>query len=144
MSGILLPQDRTQKQVVRGYCYNPECRNHYVDEAHPDWRVQDGRFEFEVENDHFQCPKCGANKGPMVGALVLIHLLTRDKMGPIEGEGGLRYKIACDAKRAYLATFTNLEAVSTAIEVANCPGCLKVIQEQKLKQTGLLYISEQK
>ena len=127
MSGIVIPSDRTTKQPVRGYCYNPECKPRDHD-----------RFEFTVEDDYFCCPKCKAFKGPMVGSLVLIHLITRDNRGPLEGEGGLRYKIACDSERAYTATFTNLESATTVQDIANCPGCLKVAAEQKLGQSGYL------
>lgn len=128
MSGIIVPHDRVDK-YARGYCYNPECIEPGVD-----------RYEFKVEHDRFCCPKCGANKGPLVGLLVLTHWIARDPKGPIEGEGGLRYKLACDTKRAYLATFTNMEAATPVLEIVNCPGCLKVAQEQRLIQTHPLLI----
>jgi hypothetical protein len=127
VTGIVLPQDRTQRQPARCYCYNPECKP-----------VDADRYEFETEHDYFECPKCGANEPPMVGTLVLIHLLKRNRMGPIKGDGGLRYSIACDEKRAYLATRTNLEAVTTVPSVSNCPGCLKAAHDQKLLQTGFI------
>lgn len=115
MSGIVIPADRTSKQKVSGYCLNPQCK--------PNPHTND-YFVFEVEHDRFACPKCGAFKPPYVGVQVLTHWLVRDPKGPIEGEGGLRWKLACDHDRAYLATFSNLEAATAAVEVANCPGCL--------------------
>jgi len=56
---------------------------------------------------------------------VLTHLLIPTPDGPINGTGGLRYRIGCDAKRAYLATLTNLEAATDNPKIANCEGCLK-------------------
>lgn len=115
MSGIAIPHDRTTKQQVMGYCLNPECKPNPQTNQY---------FTFEVEHDRFACPKCGAYKQPYVGVQVLTHWLVQDPKGPIEGDGGLRWRIACDNDRAYLATFTNLEAATRAVEVANCPGCL--------------------
>lgn len=117
MSGIQIPNDRTTKQRVRGYCLNAECSPR-----------ENERYEFDVEHDRFCCPKCGAYKPPMVGVLSLVHWLARDSKGPIEGTGGLRWKLACEADRAYLATFTNKEAASVAIEAVNCPGCLEAYE----------------
>jgi hypothetical protein len=114
MSGISIPHDRTTKQQVMGYCLNPDCK--------PNPHTND-YFSFAVDHDRFACPRCGANKPPFVGVQVLTHWLVQDNKGPIEGEGGLRWKIACDQDRAYLATFSNLEAATKAFEVANCPGC---------------------
>lgn len=112
MSGLVIPTDRTTKQPVKAICRNPECAG---DRTY---------FEFEAQHDRFCCPKCGANRPPMIDLLVLTHLLVKNKNGPIEGESGIRWQIACDTRRAYLATATNLEAATTAKEVANCPGCL--------------------
>lgn len=109
---LVIPSDRTTKQPVKALCRNPECAGEGM------------YFEFEAQHDRFACPKCGANKPPTIDLLVLTHLLVRNPQGPIEGEGGLRWQIACDTRRAYLATATNLEAATTAKEVANCPGCL--------------------
>jgi len=108
-----VPQDRTVKQPAAGFCRNPECRE-----------VSNEEFHFVVEHDHFACPKCGANKSPMVGTLVLTHLLIRNEAGPIIGHGGLRWALGCDAVRAYLATTTNQEAATDNPQLANCPGCL--------------------
>jgi hypothetical protein len=52
--------------------------------------------------------------------------------GPIIGDGGLRYRIACDQSRAYLATVTNLEAATDNPKIVNCPGCRKEAIKQKL------------
>ena len=112
MAGIIVPQDRTTSQKLRGYCFNPKCL------------VKGERFEFDSEQDLFACPKCGANTPPMVGLLTLIHLLVPDKNGGIEGGDGQCYKIACDTTRAYIATATNLEAGSGEVSAVNCPGCL--------------------
>jgi hypothetical protein len=122
MSGIAIPSDRTTKQPVRAYCYNPECKP-----------VDGDRFEFGVSNDRFACPKCGAFLPPMVGVLSLVHLLVRDPKGPIIGEGGLRWRLACEERRAYLATVTNNEAATVVREVANCPGCLLKTEHGGLK-----------
>ena len=123
MSKIIIPGDRTTKQPARGYCLNPECRE--TSDA--------SRFEFEVTNGEVVCPKCGANEAPTVGLLVLIHLLVPDKNGPIKGMNG-RYRLACDSKRAYLATGTNQEAATGDVRHANCPGCLEAVAGQVKKQ----------
>lgn len=108
-----VPNDRTIKQPAAGFCRNPECRE-----------KSDEEFQFVVEHDHFACPKCGANSLPMVGVLVLTHLMIRNEAGPIVGHGGLRWALGCDQVRAYLATTTNQEAATDNPKLANCPGCL--------------------
>ena len=111
MSGRV-PVDRTIKQPAEGFCRNPEC-------------AEDGKeFHFTVEHDLFSCPKCGANTSPMIGVLVLTHLLVRDESGPIIGAGGLRWALACSEDRAYLATATNQEAATDNLHLINCPGCV--------------------
>jgi hypothetical protein len=117
MAGIIIPGDRTSKQPARGYCTNPECRESNLD----------SRFEFDLPHDRLACPKCGADRQPLVGLLALVHLLVRDKAGPVRGVGGLRYKLACDEKRAYLATVSNQEAATGDVRAANCPGCLRAV-----------------
>lgn len=69
----------------------------------------------------------------MIGVLSLTHLLIRHEKGPIKGSGGLRYVIACDSERAYLATATNKEAATDNADLANCPGCL-----ERAEQLGLV------
>lgn len=64
--------------------------------------------------------------------LVLTHLLIRDIRGPIHGDMGLSYRLACHASRAYLATVSNLEAATGDPQFCTCPGCLKVASEMKL------------
>lgn len=123
MSGIVVPHDRTLKQPTRGFCRNPKCREQ-----------SNREFQFTVEHDRFECPKCGANSEPMIGVLTLTHLLLPDRGGPVIGKGGVRYKIACDETRAYLATATNNEAVTDNPAIANCPGCLEIA-----KSLGLLH-----
>lgn len=83
----------------------------------------------------------------MVGVLVLTHLIVPDPKGPISGKGGTHHRIACDDRRAYLATATNLEAATDNASVANCPQCLAAAEKMGLlKNTGkrLLYPSEVK
>lgn len=121
MAGIIIPGDRTKKQPVRAYCMNPECRETSTDE----------RFEFDVENDKFACPKCGNDHPSSVGVLALVHFLVKDPKGPIRGGEG-RYRLACDAARVVLATNTNREAASGMFEAVNCPGCLKVAIDEGL------------
>lgn len=114
-------------QPAAGFCRNPECR-------------ENGReFEFQVEHDNFSCPKCGADRAPMIGLLVLTHLLVRNDQGPIIGSGGLRWSLACDEERAYLATVTNKEAATDNAKVANCPGCLQVALQRKLIKPAWSY-----
>lgn len=113
MPGGRVPRDRTIKQPAEGFCRNPECA------------VDGQQYRFRVEHDHFACPKCGADTPPMVDVLVLTHFLHRHDRGPIRGKGGLRFVIACDDKRAYLATATNKEAATDNIDLVSCPGCLE-------------------
>lgn len=122
MTGIVIPSDRTTAQQPMGYCLNPACRE----------RSEDSRFEFAVDHDRFCCPKCGSHDAPGVGLLVLTHLLIRDPHGPIKGELG-RFKVACDTRRAYLATFTNLEAATADPSIANCPGCLAAAEKSGIR-----------
>lgn len=88
------------------------------------------RFEFETEGD-VKCPRCGATEAPMIQLLALVHFMVRDPKGPIAGHCS-RWRLACDPKRAHLATETNNEAASDQLIAVNCPGCLKVAKEQKL------------
>jgi hypothetical protein len=133
MAGIIIPTDRTTKQQPRGYCLNPECLESSDQE----------RFEFDVDHDRFACPKCGANSSPMAGLLVLTHLLMRDHKGPLIGAGGLKYRVACDDTRAYLATVTNQEAASGDVTAVNCPGCLIRHAEMKLPTVAGMSLSAQ-
>lgn len=114
---VAVPLDRTEKQPVVAICRNPECS---VDGRH---------HEFFVINDHFACPKCGADREPLVTLKVLIHLLVSHPQGPIIGQGGKRWCIACDSERAYLATVTNKEAATDQHTIANCPTCLARAKE---------------
>ena len=123
MSKIIIPNDRTDKQPVRAFCRNPEC----LESSDKRW------FEFSPEHAHVACPKCGATEAPMIGMLSLVHFLHRNPEGKIVGVGGLRYQLACDEKRAHLATRTNDEAATDQLQAVNCPGCLKAAAEKKLK-----------
>lgn len=122
--GVKVPDDRTIAQPVIAVCRNPQCR----EEGKP--------FQFFIEHDNFCCPKCGADRSPTVSVQVLTHLLLPHPRGPVRGSGGRRFVIACDDKRAYLATATNLEAATDQEKVANCPGCLanaKAIDPERFK-----------
>lgn len=123
MAGISVPSDRTCSQRAAGFCRNPKC----CDKA-------TGEFHFVVENDKFSCPKCGADAAPMVGLLVLIHLLIPVKNGPILGSGGITYQLGCDDKRAYMATHSNQEACTGEVEHANCPGCLAEAEKRGISK----------
>lgn len=121
---VTIPADRTRKQPLLAYCRNPAC-----------WQNDEKcaplmRFEFALETGNVECPRCRANEPPMVGILVLTHLLIKDPRGPILGAEGWRYRMGCDAQRAYLATMTNQEAASGDPHVVNCPGCLKTPEAQ--------------
>lgn len=120
MPGISVPFDRTNRQPIRGYCLNPECRE----------KSDDDRFEFDVPHDRFACPKCGSDSPISVGILALVHFLVRDPNGPIAGVQS-RYRFACDPKRSLLATPTNQEAASGDLRAVNCPGCLQAAAEMK-------------
>jgi hypothetical protein len=113
---------------------NPEC---LVDS-------DDKMFTFDVQHDGFACPKCGNNRAPGVGLLVLTHLMIRDRNGPIHGDMGQSYRLACHKDRAYLATVTNLEAATGDIRFCNCPGCLKVANEMKIKTCQGVALMESK
>lgn len=118
MAGVKVPNDRTTKQPVKAFCRNPACRE------------KSGElFTFYVRNDRFCCPKCKADRSPIVGLWSLTHLLLPHPLGPIRGNGGKRFVIACDNKRAYLATATNQESATGDPEVANCPGCLECAKQ---------------
>ena len=131
--GIVIPSDRTTRQPARGYCLNPEC-------------LEDStasRFEFDVEDDRFCCPKCGGREKPMVGLLVLTHLLVRSPEGPIRGATG-RFKLACHHSRAYLATITNMEAATGDPRIANCPGCMEAARKLGIKiPSGMELLAKQ-
>ncbi len=128
---IIVPSDRTTKQPARGYCLNAACRG------------TSERFEFETEHSPVVCPKCKADKTPMVGLLVLIHFLYPNPDGELIGDGGLRYSLACDDMRSILATATNQEAASGEFSVVNCPGCMKNAVEKKLaKVSGWEFLAE--
>jgi Zn finger protein HypA/HybF involved in hydrogenase expression len=126
MAKVNVPHDRTDKQPVTGFCMNPECLES------SDRR----RFEFPVEHSSVVCPKCGANEPPYVGVLALVHLLVRDNKGPIIGTGGLRWKLLCDEKRAYLATATNQEAATGDPHAISCPGCKAKAEELGIVKPG--------
>ena len=114
------PTGRTEKQPLVGFCQNPTCL------------VDGERFEFNVNHFPVTCPKCGADRAPYVGVLALVHLLVQDPQGKVRGAGGVRYRVACEAGRAHLATPTNQEAMTGDPTACNCPGCLKVATDLNL------------
>lgn len=117
--GIILPDERSSKQRNYAFCENHECREINKSTGQMD------RFHFEVEHSIFCCPKCGANKPPIVGMLAKVHLMVRDKLGEFEGAGGLRYRIACDKGRGHISTLTNHEAGTDDLSVVTCEDCLE-------------------
>lgn len=125
MAGIIIPDDRTSKQPATGYCLNPTCA--------PSGQL---RFDFPLKHNRLGCPKCGANKPPLVGLLVLVHYLIANPLGEIEGMWGRRFSLGCDEIRAYLATTSNLEAATASIEAVTCPGCLKAAKKIKGKNNS--------
>ena len=127
MSGIITPfssnQGQTTKQPVVWRCPNPECRESAL--VH----------HFDFESEYSECPKCGLQE-PHVTKRALIHLLVRDNKGPIQGDLGLRFRMACDPPRWVLATMDNGEAATGDPAAANCPGCLKAFGEQLHVKSG--------
>lgn len=123
---IVMPSDRTTKIPAQGFCRNPQCQE------------KEGElFEFAIEHAHVECPKCKANKSPMVGIYTLTHFLVQVEGGPIRGAGGVSYALACDQQRAYLATVTNLEAASGDITCVNCPQCIENAEKLGIRKPGL-------
>jgi hypothetical protein len=88
---------------------------------HPSRRP--GRYH-EFEADKPLCPKCGAGE-PAVLQLVGVHFLYGDRMGPIEGRHGLRYRVACEPSREILAAhLADDYAASGDPRAVTCPSCL--------------------
>lgn len=118
-AGIVIPDERTHKQRNFAFCANPECAENGME------------FRFEIQQTLVPCPKCGACQAPMVGLLAKTHLLVRDPKGHIVGQGGLRYRIACDHdnKRHYISTIHNHELATADRPTANCLDCLAALPE---------------
>lgn len=90
----------------------------------PDQAAPSGFFEFEA--DRPACPKCGRS-GPQVVRLTPVHFLALDQQGPIQGGDGLRYKIACQPKRDFLATARGDDFSATPDpRAATCKSCMGV------------------
>lgn len=104
--------DQTTTQPVVWQCPNPDCKDTPLD------------YYFEFESPYPECPKCGLGP-PAVQKRVLIHYLVRDSKGPIIGQMGMRYRMACMPRRMQLATGTNGEAATGDPNQVNCPGCLQ-------------------
>ena len=111
------PRGRTQRQPLQAYCLTPECIE-----------GSDGRYTFTVENE-ICCPKCGRNEWPHVGILTLVHWVRPSAQGPLKTSDGGRAEIACDPKRQYIATASNLEAGTNYPPAVNCPQCLKELEK---------------
>lgn len=131
MQGINPHPDQTTKQPVVWRCPNPECFDTDLD------------YFFEFKADEPVCPKCGLGP-PAVQKRVLIHFLVRDSKGPIYGQMGLRYRMACDARRSYLATPTNGEAATGDPTSVNCPGCLAAPELLKGLAQGVAMVRQSK
>lgn len=112
-SAVVMPADRSTKNPATGFCRNPKCQEQLGE-----------LFRFPIEHAHVSCPKCGANRTPMVGVFALVHLVLPLEGGKIRGAGGISLSLACDPDRDYLATRTNNEAASDDIEAVNCPQCI--------------------
>lgn len=95
------------------------------------WRCQNedcsecphGRLIFDFMNETGVCPKCSADPATPEGAdlvvpRVVVHLLVKDKAGPIAGHG-CRLKVACQPALKKLPT----RATGSAAAVT-CPLCL--------------------
>ena len=112
--GVRKLDGQTTKQPTVWRCQNPDCLESSLD-----------RF-YEFERDEPTCPKCGLTE-PAVIKKALIHFLIRDSKGPIRGDMGMNFRMACSPMRAYIATTENGEAGTGDISAATCPGCLKTI-----------------
>lgn len=130
---------QTLKQRVVWRCPNPACVENIgiMCPSDPLQLNQPGVKYFEFFGDYPECPKCGMG-APTVQKRALIHLLLRDAKGPIVGDQGFRWKMACDPRRTHLATENNGEAATGDSTCANCPGCLSaangiVISGQQIK-----------
>lgn len=119
--------EQTTKQPVVFRCVNIEC----VPEPEPGKPLEQF-FDFTTKDDNPVCPKCGATPREGVQKRSLIHVLVRNRQGPIPGDGGIRYQIVCDPKRTLLATNRNGEALTGMSIAANCPGCLKKIGNNEI------------
>lgn len=119
----LIENGQTTKQPVVFCCQNPDCK--------------ENKFAiklFEFESEYPECPKCGST-APTVYKRTLIHLLVKDRMGPIRGQYG-RWKLACDAKREILATPDNGESATDQLPSVNCPGCLEAVTRGLMATPG--------
>jgi len=123
--GQLAYDQQTTKQPVWMRCPNPEC-------------CEKGEPYFDFQSDYPKCPKCSLGP-PAVEKRALMHLLVRDPKGPVVGQLGLRYALACDKKRDYLATWRNGEAATGSPKDVNCPGCKK----SKAYKAGILSGSQE-
>lgn len=120
--------DQTNKQPVIWRCPNPMCAEQSTDS----W--------YEFTSDYPECPKCGLT-APAVSKRALIHFLAMDMQGPIVGQMGLRYVLACSPTRVVLATFTNGEAATNYPSQVNCPGCLaSAVYQAKLIHGVAMYL----
>lgn len=111
--------------MPRFRCYNcPDRRPHRY-----------GKYrEFEADDPAPACPACGAME-PAVQILTDIHLLIVDPQGPIYGQSGLRYRIACEPRRDILAVpLGEHYAATPEIRAVTCPSCLGTPDAQAMRK----------
>lgn len=111
-----------KKQPIVWRCLNPHCR---PDKFRP-------TIMFDFESDEAKCPKCSLGP-PMVVKRALIHMLVMIENGPIVGDMGMRYRVACDAKRDYVTNGRDGEAGTGDIRQVNCPACLKELADRMVR-----------
>ncbi len=145
-------QGQTKKQPVVWRCNNPDCEpepeavaiaRSSIDANTINEPIKTvfgeicrpSKLYFEFLSEHDKCPKCTYDGAPMINKRALIHLLLEHPRGPIVGQIGKRWFMACDPTRTTMATHDNGEACTGDSMAANCPECLKKIGD-KVVQGG--------
>lgn len=109
--GVEGTPDRTDRHRLKWIC-----------DACPDRKT--GKRPLIFESDYPECPSCGRNGlAQGIRLMTLIHLIVPSKYGPIVGQHGRRYFLACDRTRATTATPTNREACTNRTGMVNCDNC---------------------
>jgi hypothetical protein len=96
-------------------------------------------------SDYPECPRCGTSGFPGVRIMSLIHLMVPSKFGPLKGQHGRRYFLACDPQREHGGTPENREAITNKIQVINCVSCLAWVKKNVpsgIKDTLQLSVKE--